>query len=189
MLEIPRNVTPNIWKLVLGLLTVVVAVGIGLDPIPGHEAVDALSRWIAPVTLAIIGLLLAWSNVRLLVRRPPWLRATAAGVWFGGGPVIPWQEIKAIYEAGIPIERYGFSVRTSAINVRFHRARTLLRLPWSLWLTTLAMDTVKVSLFAAADPPTTVLAQLEALRLSAVGHEDGAMPGSGGVPAARIVRE
>jgi hypothetical protein len=105
------------------------------------------------------------------------------------GAIIPWHDVAAIYEAGIPIERYGFSVRTRAINVRFHRARTLLRLPCSLWLTTLAMDTVKVSLFAAADPSATVQAQLEALRLAAVGHEDGAMPGSGGVPAARIVRE
>ena len=187
MLEIPRNVTPNIWKLVLGLLTVVVAVGIGLDPIPGHETVDALSRWIAPVTLAIIGLLLAWSNVRLLVRRPPWLRATAAGVWFGGGPVIPWQEIKAIYEAGIPIERYGYSVRTRAIGFAFHHRRTLLKLPSSLWLTTIAVGDVRVSVYAMNEQPSAVVFQLEAMRIQACGHEDGVVPGAVEPPTARVI--
>lgn len=36
---------------------------------------------------------------------------------------------------------------------------------------------------------TFAAVQLEALRLAAVGHEDGAVPGAGEVPAARIVRE
>jgi hypothetical protein len=69
----------------------------------------------------------------------------------GAGAIIPWHDVAATYEAGIPIERYGFSVRTSAIDVRFRRARTLLRLPWSLWLSTLALDCV---LCAVAVGPT-----------------------------------
>ena len=37
------------------------------------------------------------------------------------------------------------------------------------------------------DPPAAV--QIEALRLAAVGHEDGAVPGAGEVPTAPIARE
>jgi len=185
VVELPRGVTAHIYKLLGGLaLLGVVALAVTGRP------TEWQSGLLISFPFAAVGVLLTAGHAAALIRRrTPQLRATRAGLWFGAGAIIPWHDVAAIYEAGIPIERYGFSVRTTAINVRFHRARTLLRLPWSLWLTTLAMDTVKVSLFAAADPPATVLAQLEALRLAAVGHEDGAMPGSAEVPAARIVRK
>jgi hypothetical protein len=204
VVEIPRGVTAHIYKLLDGLAllgTVPLAVtahiyklldGLALLGIVPLVVTDVPAEWLLGLVVsspfAAVGLLFTAGHAAALIRRrTPQLRATRAGLWFGAGAIIPWHDVAAIY-AEIPIEPYGSSARTSAI-VRFHRARTLLRLPCSLWLTTLAIDTVKVSLLAAADPTAIVLAQLEALRLATVGHGDGAMPGSGGLPAARIVRE
>jgi hypothetical protein len=188
MLEIPRNITANIWKLVLGAVLVALAVVLALEPAPGHEAIDDPGRWIPSVLFAVSGLPLIASNLRLLVRRPPWLRASSDGLWFGGGPTIPWQEVKAVYEAGVPIKRYGYSVRTSAIGFAFHHKRTVLRLPSSLWLTTIAVGDVKISVLAAEEQPSALVFQLDAMRIKACGHEAGVIPGAAEVPAARTLR-
>jgi hypothetical protein len=187
MLEIPRYFTANVWKLVLGIILVAAAVGLALDPAPRAAAIDNPERWTAPAMFALVGLPLIASNVRLLARRPPWLRATAAGIWFGGGPIIPWHEIKGVYEAGAPIRRYGYSVRTRAIAFSFHRTRTLFKLPSSLWLTTIAVGDVKVSVLAANEQPSALVFQLEAMRMKACGNEDGTVPGAAEVPVARVV--
>ena len=125
IVEIARNLTANVWKLGLGIGLVALAVLLLAD--------DPRS-WIGPALFAVPGVPLVVSNVFLLVTRRPWLRATSDGVWFGGGLTIPWREIGAIYEAGVPIQRYGYSVLTRAIGFAFHRRRTVLRLPPSLWL-------------------------------------------------------
>jgi hypothetical protein len=187
MLEIPRNITANIWKLVLGAVLVAGAVGLALDPSRGREAGDP-GRWFPSVLFAASGLPLIVSNIRILVKRPPWLRASSHGLWFGGGPTIPWQEIKGVYEAGVPIERYGYSVRTRAIGFAFHHKRTVLRLPWSLWLTTIAVGDVKISVLASDEQPSALVFQLEAMRIKACGHEAGVIPGAAEVPVARTLR-
>jgi hypothetical protein len=183
VLEIPRGRAAHAYKLLGGLALL----GITALIVTGRP-----EAWLTGLVLAspfaALGLLLTAGNAAVLLRRQAQLRATRAGLWFGAGAIVPWNDVAAIYEAGLPIQRYGFSVRTRAINVRFHRRRTLLRVPSSLWLTTFALDTVKISLFAAAAPPAAVVVKLEALRLAAVGHEDGALPGASEVPAARVVR-
>jgi len=185
VLEIPRALAAHAYKLLGGVaLLGIAALVITAQP-------DALLPGLLTASpVAPPGLLLAAGNAAALIRRrTPQLRATREGLWFGSGPIVPWHNVAAIYEAGIPIERYGFSVRTRALNIRFRRRRTLLRLPWSLWLTAFAMDTVKISLFAAADSPAAVLVKLEAFRVAALGHEDGTLPGASEMPAARIVGE
>jgi hypothetical protein len=188
MLEIPRNIRVNIWKLVLGAVLVALAVLLALFPAAPHEAIDDPERWIPSAMFAVFGVPLIVSNVRLLVTRPPWLRATSEGLWFGGGATIPWQEVKAVYEAGVPIERYGYSVRTSAIGFAFHRKWTLFRVPSSLWLTTIAFGDVKISVLAAEEQPRALVFQLEAMRLNACGHEAGVIRGAAELPSARAVR-
>jgi hypothetical protein len=184
VLEIPRGLAAHIYKLLGGLaLLGIAALAVTARP----------SDWPAGLLIsspfAVAGLLLAAGNAAVILRRrAPQLRATRAGLWFGAGALVPWHDVAAIYEAGIPIERYGFSVKTRAINIRFGRKRTLLRVPSSLWLTTFALDTVKISLFASSDQPAAVVVRLEVLRLAAVGHEDGVLAGAGEVPAARVVQ-
>ncbi|HET9627816.1 MAG TPA: hypothetical protein VFP84_40940 [Kofleriaceae bacterium] len=184
VLEIPRGLAAHIYKLLGGLALLgaaALAVTARLSDWPGGLLVSL--PFVGP------GLVLAAGNAAVILRRrSPQLRATRAGLWFGAGALVPWHDVAAIYEAGVPIQRYGFSVKTRAINIRFGRRRTLLRVPSSLWFTTFALDTVKISLFATPDQPASVVAQLDALRSVAVGHEDGVLAGTGEVPAARVIR-
>jgi hypothetical protein len=55
-----------------------------------------------------------------------------------GGAIIPWQEIAAIYEAGVPTERDGYRVRTRAIYIAFRLFGPVdVRLsPWAATYTT-----------------------------------------------------
>jgi hypothetical protein len=183
VLEIPRGIAAHVYKFIGGLVLLgIVALAATGRPGEWRSGLAVTSPF------AVAGLFLATSQgVALLRRRAPLLRATRAGLWFGAGAIVPWEHVAAIYEAGIPIERYGFSVRTRAINIRFHSGRTLLGVPSSYWFTTLALDTVKLSLFATTLPPPTIVGRLEGLRLAAIGHEDGALPGAGEVPVARVV--
>lgn len=163
VLEIPRGLAAHVYKL-LG--------GVALLGIAALIATGRPSDWAGGLLLAspfaAAGLLLAAGHAAALLRhRAPHLRATRAGLWFGAGPLVPWRDVVAIYEAGVPIKRYGFSVKTSAINIRFGASRTLLRLPSSLWLSTYALDTVKISLFAISATPIAVVSRLEALRSAA----------------------
>ena len=177
LLEIPRSVAANVTKLGLSLLLIV----FGAAMMPGPR-----SAWQLGVILWVIAAMLIVNNIRMLVRRPPMLRATREGLWFGGGPLIAWHEVACVYEAGIPIERYGFSVRTRAINIAFHRKRTMLRLPSSLWLTTWTPGQVKISLYTLDDLPNAVVTRLEALRKQATGDDVRALDAVA-PPSARVV--
>jgi hypothetical protein len=104
-----------------------------------------------------------------MIRRPLVLRATPAGVWFGAGPMIPWSEVVLVYESGMYFNRYGYSGRTHAIAFAFHRARTMLRLPPFLWLTTLPFGNVRISVETAEAHPNVLVGQIESLRTAANG--------------------
>ncbi|MBE7449267.1 MAG: hypothetical protein HS111_10310 [Kofleriaceae bacterium] len=178
MIEIPRNITANLWKLGLGIGLVVIAVLL---------MIDAPRLWIGPVLFAVPGIPLIISNALLIATRRPWLRATSEGAWFGGGPTISWRDISGIYEAGVPIERYGYSVRTRAIGFAFHRKRSLFRLPSTLWLTTSAFGDVRISTYAVDELPSTLVGMLEDMRRAACGEENGVVRGTSEIPAARLI--
>jgi hypothetical protein len=162
-----------------------VALLVGLDaPTPVKRDPQ---HWIAAGIIALLALVVISNNVQILMRRPLCLRATRDGVWFGGGPIIPWHEIKGIYEAGVPIERYGYKVRTRAIAFELRRKRTLLRLPSSLWLTSFAVGDVKVSVLAAHQEPIALVCQLDGMRTLACGLEAGVLPGAATLPSARVI--
>lgn len=185
MLEIPRNVTANVWKLVGGILMLALALLIGLDA--PDAAIEDPRHWFGPSIVVVLAIPLVASNVRILIRRPPCLCATSDGVWFGGGPIIPWREIKGVYDAGVPIEHYGYKVRTRALGFEFHRKWTLLRLPSSLWLTTIAVGDVKVSVLAAQQEPVALVCQLDGMRRRASDPEAGPSPQAAALPRARVV--
>ena len=160
MIEIPRNLTANRWKLGVGVVLILIGIGSATDP--------RNLNWVRSVIVGAIsivpGILFVVSNLRMLIVRPPQLRATDEGVAFAGGAVIPWHEIKGIYEAGTPIQRYGYSVKTRAIAFAFHRWSTLFRVPSTLWLSTMILGDVKISTYAAADPPSVLVPKLDSMR-------------------------
>lgn len=178
LIEIPRSRTANAVKLGLGF--VLIAFGAALMPEPQP-------RWQLSFVLWFIAALLIVNNARMLLRRPPVLRATRGGLWFGGGPVIAWHEVAGIYEGGIQIERSGPVTRAPAINVAFHRKRTVLRLPSSLWLTACSPGHVKISLYALDEIPNAVVTRLEALRAQAAGGSELRTLDAAAPPRARIV--
>ena len=73
------------------------------------------------------------------------------------------------------------------IGIAFHRKRTLLRAPFRFWLPALMFDDIKISLHGTSEVPSTVVTQLEAMRVQACGNEVGVLPGAGKLPRARVV--
>jgi hypothetical protein len=140
----------------------------------------------AVVLLFALGVPLVASSLRLLIVRPPRLRATAEGLWFGGGSLVPWSEVKAIYQAGFNITMHGTRTKTSAVAIDFRRRRTLLRLPISLWLgSPFSVGDVDVSPHGSRTTTSVLVAQLDAMRTVALGTDDPAAPEE--LPAARLV--
>lgn len=140
------------------------------------------------VPLALGGLAMIVSNVRMLLTRPPQLRATSDGVAFAGGALIAWREISGIYEASTRVREWGDTLLSRGITFTFHRKRTVLRLPSSLWLTTMAVGDVRISTRAADGLPVALVCTLDAMRRQACGEENRVVPGTSDVPPARVVR-
>jgi hypothetical protein len=137
-------------------------------------------RWIVTAVLGVIGARTLLGHLWVLVRRTPALRASSDGVWFGGGPMIAWRDIAAVYDpSAVVVSRPGFRSRCVAFS--FCRTRTLFRLPSRLWLTSFALGDVLIPVDGAGIARAAVIAQLDALRADAVAS--GAAP-----PEARVVR-
>jgi hypothetical protein len=76
--------------------------------------------------------------------------------------------------------------RTSAISFEFHRRRTVFRAPILCWLAApLAVGDIDV---ASTGNGSVLASRIEAMRVRAVGIEDGVVRGETELPAARIVR-
>lgn len=105
----------------------------------------------AEVFFFALGAPLVIANGRILIAHSPRLRATASGLWFGGGAVVPWAEVKRIYEA-----------RASAIAIDFEHKRVLFRLPMTLWLAA-PFSAGDVDIAPVGSTPA-IVARLEAMR-------------------------
>ena len=137
------------------------------------------------IILLAIGGVLMLSSLRGLATGAPRVRATDAGVSFSGGSMIPWPAIKRIYVGSFNVN-YG---RTASIAFDFQRRRTMFRLPIRMWITSpLAVGDIDVSPATTADHPEAIAAKLEAMRVRAVGSEDGITVGESALPAARLIK-
>lgn len=183
VLEIERNIFPSLLKLAIGVFFLAVAPFIVIGA-HGDEVLPAFVMGAVPVGIA--GSLLAASNLWKLVRRPLALRATEAGLWFGRGPIVPWREVTAIYEASGTL--HGEDPKQAGVAFAFRRKRMVLRLPIDCWITTIHLGDVRLSLHRRPEPAITTIAKLEAMRTAACGTEDGVVSGSVEPPAARVVR-
>jgi hypothetical protein len=115
-----------------------------------------------------IGATIVLVTGRQLLARSPRFRATSAGVWFGGGAVIPWTEIKSVFEAGVDVRGGGISGRSSSIAFEFHRRSTLFRTPPEHWLATLlAVGDLDVGP-DTGEKAAVLASKLEAMRVQVV---------------------
>ena len=131
------------------------------------------------VVFFTIGAYKLLANLGMAIARPPALRASSDGVWLGGGPTIPWQDIDVVYPGD---DRNGR--RLPSVTLSFHRKRTLFRIPARLWLTTAPLGDVAIPVHGIYIGTRTLIAQLDALRASG----DRTLPGAHvELPAARVV--
>jgi hypothetical protein len=178
--EVPRNIFLNLAKLALGVMLPVV----GIAPIAGCP-----DQWSAAAPFVIVGVLLVVGNARVVLECPPLLRATTEGLWLGGGSIIPWREVAAIYYPRVrqPDERSA-TFQTRELRIAFHRRLALLAAPWPLWFTALPLGRAAIPLDSIEGPTRTVVARLETIRHRVCG-DDGTIAGRRvKPPRARVVR-
>jgi hypothetical protein len=123
------------------------------------------------IFFAGLGLPLLLAGAREAIARPPRLRATSDGVWFGGGATIAWQEITAIYAPVVTVAVHGTSTKTSAIAFEFRNRRTVLRVPLRYWLAApFSVGDVDVSTRDLKERADVLASKLEAMRVQASGE-------------------
>jgi hypothetical protein len=106
------------------------------------------------------GLPLLWGIVTL-VKGQVRLRATEAGVWFGGGAVVPWVDIDSVFVATADLRRGG---KAASISFMFKRWQTIFRLSPTLWIASLvSLAHVDVG-FDGREKPSVLVARLQALQ-------------------------
>lgn len=160
VLEVPRRLTIHVLGVLMGGFFLYLAwlfVG-SVRPELGQAY-----RWIVTAVLVAIGARAVLANAWAILWRRPVLRASSDGVWFGGGPMIAWRDIESVYQ---PAMRP--TMRRTCVAFSFCQSRTLFRLPPWLWLTSLALGDVMISVIGSGMEPTTVIARLDALRAGAV---------------------
>ena len=178
-IELPPSLGPAFGRVLAGLP--IAAAGVLM-------LLRADFEWVGGAFLLAVGLPLFVGGVRVLVFKPPRLRATDAGVWFGGRHVVPWTAIKAVYGTSLDVRYSGARARTQSIAFEFHRRRTLLRLPPSAWFAS-ALSVGDVDVGATGQARERPRRGLEAMRARVVGHEDGIVAGTESLPAARIIEK
>lgn len=151
-------------------------------------AKDASARLFLAILMLIAAVMLAM-NVVLLVRRPLALRATAEGVWFGGGPVLPWTEVRLVHEHVVPMR---WNAPTDAlsrgITFELQHRRTMFRLPWRCWFSSGLSFDVTILTYHLPETPAALSAQLNGMRNAACGAADGVLPGVAQPAVARTDR-
>jgi hypothetical protein len=174
--EVPRNLLVSLGRVGAGLMLLVVSAVPCMCGGAWHVA--------APFVLASFVILAA--SARAFLLRPPVLRATRAGLWFGGGAIIPWREIAKVYDAGRCLENVYGSTWSRELGIAFHRRGAVMAAAWPVCLTALPFRRAILSLETVEEPSASVVARLEAMRASGVDHElDGR---STPPPRARVVR-
>jgi len=179
VLEVPRNIFLNLAKLGLGVMLPM----LGIAPLAGCPGM-----WSYAAPFVIAGFVLVAGNARIVLERPPLLRATSEGLWFGGGSILPWREVAAIYYPRVRDLGGNAAFQTRELRIAFHRRRALLALPWMRWFPAIALGRVAVSLETIRGPTRTIVAQLETMRRRACGDEDAIAGRMTKLPPARVVK-
>ena len=179
MLEVPRNIFLNLAKLGLGVMLPM----LGIAPVAGCP-----DLWSYAAPFVIVGVVLVAGNARIALERSPLLRATSEGLWFGGGSIVGWREVAAIYYPRVHDIRGNAAFQTRELRIAFHRRRALLAVAWRLWLPAFLLGRVAISLETINGPTRTIVAQLETMRRRACGDDDAVAGRMTRLPSARVVK-
>jgi hypothetical protein len=116
--------------------------------------------------LIVLGLPQAIIGVHQLVTRSPAFRANVDGIWFGGGRIVPWRDVSAIYEVVVKVSVNYIPVgKGSLVKVDFRRVVTTFRLPLHRWPLALIREGVELHEMR----PAVFVARLEAMRAKVAG--------------------
>jgi hypothetical protein len=132
----------------------------------------------------VVALPLVALGLRNVLRQPPLLRGDERGLWFGRGRIVPWHEVKLIYETSVGPRR-----TFEGIGFEFCRRSTWLRLPIEKQLASLFAygETAVTTRYVPGVSRTALVARLHAIRTRAVGTEDGIPVGAAAIPGARLL--
>lgn len=150
-MEFPRNRTLNLAAACVGGLFIFVAV-----IVPAKAPLAAQVFFIAMgAPLVVLGLSRALS-------RSPRFRADERGVWFGGGAIVPWSDVKQVFEVDLTVK----GRRAAAIAFEFQRRATLFKTPIENWISApFAVGDVDVS--PGGEGISVAASKLEAMRVKA----------------------
>jgi hypothetical protein len=157
-IELPRHKT---------LATLVLLIGGGFVALGLWAMIQGESFLAVELSLIAIGGLIAARATHTLVSRAPRFRASAKGLWFGGGRTIPWGEVESVFDSNVRYYTPLGSARAPAISFRFHTRASLLKAPIAYWITApFGVGDVNISVGGYA-PPRVLVSQLEAMRRAA----------------------
>jgi len=154
VIEFPRKRALSTTIVFLGVIFVLLGV-VALPKAPVE----------ANVFFIVFGGLMVVFALPSAVARTPRFRANDKGVWFGGGAVIPWTDVKAVFESGVKVKGH----QTVGIAFEFHRRSTLFRAPVEHWITApFAVGDIDISP-PDTDRSTVTASRIEAMRQAASG--------------------
>jgi hypothetical protein len=125
--------------------------------------------WIFWGGTGCLGLLLTVIWGCRLITSSPLLRATPTGVWFGGGSIILWPDLKSVFESELTgMTGNGMARTVRYISFDFHRTRTVLRALVLYWLRSLSgVGDINIQIDAPRGMSSVFVARLEAMRVQA----------------------
>lgn len=142
----------------------------------------------AAAVILAFGIALTITALHALLTQRYQLRATEQGVSFAGSALIAWTEIDLIFVGRIKSQLDLVSKVPPLLAITFRHKRTVLRLPVTYWISSpFSIGDVDIALHKMIEPPYSIVAHLEALRMQAVGTVDGVVAGASELPSAQVI--
>jgi molecular chaperone DnaK len=164
--EVTRDRIASAGMALLGLLSTTWGMGLFLLAIGSHDTIGMrISFGILAVLVGLFGLGMLSVGGRSLFTGAPRFRATSAGVWFGGGSIIPWSEVKQVFEGEVRASFHGVRMREKRVSFVFYRRATLLRAPITCWFSTpFSAGDIDLSIYDSVRAAPLLISRIEVAR-------------------------
>jgi hypothetical protein len=147
----------GLWATMFG----VTAIRIAIDP----RGLLGAPFCVIGALAGVLGIGMIASGGRSLFTGAPRFRATSAGVWFGGGAIIPWTAVEQVFETVATRRFYGVRLQEQRISFSFHRRTTVLRAPINCWFSApFSTGDIDLSLHKSTSSAQLFIAKLEVVR-------------------------
>jgi len=164
--ELPRDRIASAGMALLGLLFTTLGMGLFPLAIGSDDTIGMrISFGILAVLVGLFGLGMLSVGGRSLFTGAPRFRATSAGVWFGGGSIIPWSEVKQVFEGEVRASFHGVRMREKRVSFVFYRRATLLRAPITCWFSTpFSAGDIDLSVYDSVRAAPLLISRIEVAR-------------------------